>query len=64
MLLTLREHSALTCPVGNLADKVEEEISLGNTNHFVAHLYEEAETLVRLHLQSARNCLDEITTPC
>ena len=44
--VTLREHSGLTCPVGNLADKVEEEISLGNTDHFVAHLYEEAETLV------------------
>ena len=63
MLLTLREHSALTCPVGNLADKVEEEISLGNGDDFVGDLDEEAEALARPQVEALRDALAEVLRP-
>ena len=59
-LRTFSNGPPLPDPVGDVADKVKEEVTIGNRNDFVHHLDKETESLRRLHIQSLRDSLTQV----
>lgn len=59
-LLTVSGWPGLLDPVGEVAHKVEEEVSLGHRDHLVRNLDKEAEALGGAEAQPLRDVLAEV----